>query len=114
MEAHIVLGNVDWDADALSRYARHLGVHVHQPVGRLDTDRGQLVFLHGDRPEAIRMALSQGVRYVCHGHSHLARDEVAGPTRLINPGALSRTHRRTVALLDTDTDELTFYQVPRC
>jgi len=114
VETHIVFGNVDWGADALSEYARSLGVYVHNPVGRLDTGRGELVFLHGDRAGAIRQALSRGVRYICHGHSHLARDEVTGPTRLINPGALSRTHRKTVALLDTDTDELTFYPVPRC
>ena len=114
VEAHIVFGNVDWDVAVLSEYARHLGVHVDHPVGRLSCAGGQLVFLHGDRPARIRQAIAEGAKYVCHGHTHLASDQTYGPTRLICPGALSRTHRNTVALLDTDADELMFYEVQGC
>jgi len=111
VETRIVFGNVDSNIDGLSTYARHLGIQVDHPIGRLDIGGGYLVFMHGDRPTAMHQAVAQGVRYLCHGHTHLPRDEIRGSTRIINPGALSRSHRRTVAILDTDADELTFYQV---
>ncbi len=111
MEARVVFGNVDSNIDGLSNYARQLGIQVDHPIGRLDIDGGNLVFMHGDQSGAMRQAVAQGVKYLCHGHTHLASDEVRRSTRVICPGALSRVHRRTVAVLDTDKDELTFYQV---
>ena len=60
-----------------------------------------------------RAHLAAEVRYLCHGHTHTALDARRGKTRVINPGALHRAAEYTVALLDTDTDTLTFYPVPR-
>jgi hypothetical protein len=53
-----------------------------------------------------------GVHYVFHGHTHLARDETIHGIRIINPGALHRAQRKTVAVLDTDGDSVTFYEIP--
>jgi predicted phosphodiesterase len=44
--------------------------------------------------------------YVCHGHTHKVRDERIGEVHVINPGALRRARRHTVAILDTDGDTL--------
>ncbi|RLS46748.1 MAG: metallophosphoesterase, partial [Planctomycetota bacterium] len=53
----------------------------------------------------------EGVDYLLHGHTHVCRDERHGATRIINPGALHRASEFTVALLDTDSDELQFLVV---
>lgn len=108
----LVFGNTDWDIENLSRYAVGLGIVNDHPVGRLTLDGGgALVFTHGDNEQIMAQAIKQQVRYLCHGHTHRASDTRKGKTRIINPGALFRAREYTVALLDTDTDELTFYPV---
>ncbi|GAB4190213.1 MAG: metallophosphoesterase [Phycisphaeraceae bacterium] len=110
--ARLVFGNTDWDIVALSEYARFLGVTVDHPVGELALEQGELVFCHGHESAVMNQALGRGVRYLCHGHTHQAADQRQGHTRVINPGALCRAHRYTVAVLNTDTDQLDFIQVP--
>ncbi len=110
---HIVFGNCDWDAASLTGYAEHLGMAVGDPVGRLRLDGRVLVFQHGHQAAAMEQALAGGADYLCHGHTHEARDERIGATRLINPGALFRASRYSVAVLDTATDGLRFIPVPR-
>ncbi len=110
--AHLVFGNSDWDTGPLGNYAISLGIQVDHPVGRIELDRGELVFCHGHQAHVMIEALGQDVRYLCHGHTHQASDTRSGTTRIINPGALCRAHRYTVAVLDTSTDGLTFLTVP--
>ncbi|NJL32014.1 MAG: metallophosphoesterase family protein [Phycisphaerales bacterium] len=85
LPAHLVFGNVDWDHASMTRYARHLGLHVDHPVGELVLDGKRLRFMHGDDPLAMSKALADQVDYLCHGHSHRMRDETQGSTRIINP-----------------------------
>ncbi len=109
--AHLVFGNVDWDAASMTRYAQHLGLNVAHPVGELLIDGKKIRFMHGDDPQAMGKALSDQVDYLLHGHSHRMRDERQGKTRIINPGALFRAQTYSVAMLDTQTDQLSFYEV---
>ena len=51
------------------------------------------------------------VDYIFHGHSHQIRDEQLDGVRIINPGALCRANPKTVATLDTETDQLTFHKI---
>jgi len=44
--------------------------------------------------------------YLLHGHSHISADSRVGQTRRICPDALNRAEHLSVALLDTDSDEL--------
>lgn len=111
IEAHVVFGNTDWDAAALGDYARDLGIAVDHPLGRLALRGGALVFCHGHVAADMQRALAEGARYLCHGHTHRALDQRAGPTRVINPGALFRASEYTVALLDTEEDALRFLSV---
>ncbi len=111
IEAHLVFGNTDWDAPALAEYAADLGIRVDDPIGRIHLPSGELVFCHGHMPGDLQQALAEHVRYLCHGHTHRTMDIHQGPTRVINPGALFRATDYTVALLDTDTDELRFLRV---
>ena len=51
------------------------------------------------------------VDYLLHGHTHVVRDERVSGKRIINPGALHRAARKTVATLDVDRDELIFHEI---
>lgn len=48
--------------------------------------------------------------YLFSGHTHVRMDKRIGRTRQINPGAIGGTRKqsRSIAILDTDTDELIF------
>ena len=109
---HVVFGNVDADTIELTRYAQAIGLEVDHPVGRLELGDKTIVFTHGDRPEPLRQAVEQGVDYLAHGHTHRRRDERIGNTRVINPGALHRAKDYSAAILNTESDSLTFVQVP--
>ncbi len=104
--AHIVFGNTDYNATELGRYAQALGIQMDHPEGRLTLEGKTIVFQHGHRDHAMRAALTQGVDYLLHGHTHRCRDERIGPTRVINPGALTRATPYTVACLDLKTGRL--------
>ena len=111
IESHLVFGNCDWDSTPLHRYAVDVGVQVDHPVGRLEFHDEALVFMHGHDHRAMAKALAEPVRWLCHGHTHEKADVRRGPTRIINPGALHRAAIYTVAILETDTDQLTFFPV---
>ena len=64
----------------------------------------RIAVLHGH--VGMKDMLTKRPDYVIHGHSHIAADCRIGPTRRICPGALDRAESLTVALLDTETEEL--------
>lgn len=111
VELRVVYGNVDWNTKGLTQHARQLGITVDHPMGWLQPAGGDLVYLHGDNADNERTAIAAGVRYLCHGHTHMQCDHRVESTRVINPGALHRTQMYTVALLDTEQDMLTFFPV---
>jgi len=83
-------------------------------MGRIELPDGRaFVFTHGDNAKIMQQSLEQEVAYLCHGHTHLAQDEHIRSTRVINPGALSRAAQYSVALIDTESNDLTFYPVPK-
>lgn len=115
--AHVVFGNCDPDWRTQAEYARSLGLHVDHPSGRLQVGNQSVAFAHGDNPAHERQAVSACADYFCHGHSHLVRDEKAGRTRIVNPGALFRAACYTVARLDPEAgrlEVLTVQRVPGC
>lgn len=112
IESHVVFGNTDWDIESLAEYAEDLDVAVDHPVGRITLgDGAELVFCHGHENAPMQQAITDGVRYLCHGHTHRQADERQGSTRVINPGALFRATLYSVAVLDTETDQLVFHEV---
>ena len=108
----LVLGNCD-DERSLARYAELVDVRCDHPAGRVEVDGRVIAFTHGHIGSAVRDALDDGVDYLAHGHTHEMRDERLGSTRVINPGALFRAARYTVAILDPASDRLEFIDVPR-
>lgn len=111
--ARVVFGNCDWDVGGLTSYARNLDIAVDHPMGRVNADGHVIAFTHGHLPGLMQEALEEGVDYLLHGHTHALRDDRAGDTRIINPGALFRASRYTAVILDTATDELTVLEVPK-
>ena len=109
VEIHIVFGNVDCELRRLSSCARELGLSVDHPLGRISHAGKVLLFQHGHVKSDMEVALAREVDYLCHGHTHVRRDDRVGRIRVINPGALQRAAVHTVALLDMRADELRFF-----
>ena len=112
-DAHVVFGNCDFDHKALGRYAESVGVRNHHPAGTLQADGTVVCFTHGHLEREMRSLLESKPGYLLHGHTHETRDESDGSTRIVNPGALFRASRYTVAVVDTDRDNVEFRPVEK-
>ena len=110
--AAFVFGNTDWDRATLARYAEKMGVACYGSFADLELGGKKVAVIHGDDFKLKQCLLcEQRHDYLLQGHTHLRADERVGKVRLINPGALHRAREKTVALLDTDADRLTFLTV---
>lgn len=110
--AMFVFGNNDWDRHPLEAYARILGIECGNEEGALSFDDKRAIVTHGDDPLIInRIFEAQSIDYLFVGHTHEKMDARKGRIRVINPGALYRARQKTVALLDTVTDNLEFLMV---
>jgi len=112
VNARIVLGNCDWPEAPLLRHARAMDVRVDHPRGHIEIAGRSIAFTHGHLEHLVRQSLDDRADYLLLGHTHEARDERIGSTRVINPGALFRTARYTAALLDPVADSLEFIEIP--
>jgi putative phosphoesterase len=109
---HFVFGNNEYDHAALRSRSKALGLHCHGNLAEFDFDGKRLAMLHGhDHALMHKLLAGNSYDYLVHGHTHVRRDERFGRTRILNPGALHRARAKSVALLDTATDALTFLPV---
>lgn len=112
-----VWGNTDLPDPTLAQYAGALGLTPPASVPTwIRADGKTIAVFHGHEHafERLMAGLEQGddgtaalgrhVDYVLHGHTHVARDVRVGAVRIINPGALKRAERYTVATLDAAAD----------
>jgi putative phosphoesterase len=107
-----VFGNTDWDRAALARYAQSIGVACHPALAELNLGGKKFAVTHGDDLRLRqRLLAEQRHDYLLQGHTHVRADQRVGKMRVINPGALHRAKEKTVAVLDTLTDQLTFLTV---
>lgn len=110
--AAFVFGNTDWDRAGLARYAQSIGVACHGAFADLELGGKRFAVIHGDDFKLKqRLLAEQRHDYLLQGHTHVRADERVGKVRLINPGALHRAREKSVALLDTGTDRVTFLTV---
>ena len=110
--AAFVFGNTDWDRAGLARYAASIEVACYGNFASLELAGKKLAIMHGDDLRLKQQVLSaQEHDYLLLGHSHVKLDQRVGRTRVINPGALHRVAQKTVATLDTVSDELEFLNV---
>ena len=112
LPAAFVFGNNDWDRADFERYAKELGIQCLGASGELELGGKKFMVMHGDDSRLMRRVIDQQLHdYLLFGHTHIAADRREGRLRLINPGALHRTRQKSVAILDTRTDQLTFINV---
>jgi putative phosphoesterase len=101
VDAHFVLGNCDWDAKAIRAAIHAIGATLHHGFGNLELAGRKIAFLHGhDRNRMRDLENSGDFDYLFYGHTHMAKEHVTGPTRVINPGALHRANPKTFIILD--------------
>jgi len=114
LRAYFVFGNNDADnVPALRTAIRETHGACLELAGEVTLAGKRIALTHGHMHTDVRRLLAARPDYLFSGHSHIAADEHTGPTRRINPGALHRAAEYTVALLNLETDELSFLTVPR-
>jgi putative phosphoesterase len=107
-----VIGNTDYDPEAMAAEAELFDVRALGIGATLDVGGVTIAVTHGDDPRRLReLLVNPRVKYLFTGHSHVAHDRREGAVRWINPGALHRAARKTVATLDLTTDELRYHEI---
>ena len=73
----------------------------------------RIAVTHGDNPKLVRqiMEADPGYDYLFVGHTHVAGEHRDGKLRIINPGALHRAAKKTVALVDMKSDKVRHIKV---
>lgn len=107
-----VWGNMD-DPDAGTRaYLEATGISVVDPApARVEVSGKSIEVYHGHEPQFRAALRNPKADYILHGHTHVAWDERIGGARVINPGALHRAARYTVATLDLPEGVVEFHEV---
>jgi putative phosphoesterase len=109
---YFVFGNNDVDtAPALRETALRIGATCLDWGGSVTLAGKRIAITHGDRNSELRSLLAAEPDYLLSGHSHVALEAMHGTTRCINPGALHRAAKLTVACLDLISGELEFLEV---
>lgn len=98
---HFVFGNVDYDQSSLRAAIEQAGQTCHGPFASIELAGKKIAMLHGD--DTLRLAQeTRGGQWdlVCHGHTHVARNEKVGGTLVLNPGALYRARPHSLAIVE--------------
>ena len=113
---HAVRGNNDGEREGLASAFEALeGGRLHGRFAELEFDGLEFAVLHGEqRPVIEALATSGEYEYILHGHWHVRERRDVDGTTVLNPGAHFPTvpaEHRTVAVVDTGADEVTFHDV---
>ena len=107
-----VLGNNDNSEEIRSAIQEVENANCLGWKGEIRLAGKRIAIAHGHRPNDLHQLLSTNPDYLLSGHSHVAHDFREGITRRINPGALHRAAKYSVALLNLVTDELSYLPIP--
>ena len=114
LPGYFVFGNNDADnCPALRRAIDKVNGVCLGWGGEVTLAGKRIALAHGHLHTDVRRVVAARPEYLLFGHSHVPTDEREGAVRRINPGALHRAEKYTVALLDLETDALEFLEVPR-
>lgn len=106
LTTHFVYGNMDDPAELREAIAEPEHT-LHEQLGTLEIEGRRLAFLHGHDVKLLRHTIGSGhYDLVCHGHTHSYSRTVQGRTLVLNPGALGRTSRPSLAVVDLTSLEV--------
>ena len=109
-----VFGNHDSDmVPYLEEAATATGVVCLGWGGVIEMSGHRIGVAHGHLTTDIRRVLADEPDFLLLGHSHIPDDSRVGTVRRINPGAIHRAERFTVAVLDLANGKLQLIQVPK-
>jgi putative phosphoesterase len=105
--AHFVFGNCDLDRASLRQAIEGIGGTLHEQWGHLELNGVKIAWTHGDDKRQFQdLERSGHFDYLFYGHTHVAAQHRAGPTLVVNPGALHRARLKTFVVLDLEKREL--------
>jgi uncharacterized protein len=95
---HFVFGNCDHDRKTLTRAIERARQTCHGNFGELQLEGVRIALLHGHDEELLEASIAGDCfDLVCHGHTHVVRQEQRGNTLVLNPGAVHRANPHTIA-----------------
>lgn len=110
---YFCFGNHDCDnVPYLLESAKKVGAYCLKWGGEIELNEKRIAIVHGHLTMDLKPLLQKEPHYLLSGHSHMSSDRIEGSTRRINPGALHRADKHTVAILDLKLDELRFLEIP--
>lgn len=109
---HFVIGNHD-DELVLQQAAVEHGATCHGELMDLSIGGRRIMMSHGHLKSSMKAMETAAPDYHLFGHSHVALDEFESSTRRINPGALFRTKHPSIAIIDTESNDVEFLLVPK-
>lgn len=111
LPAYYVWGNNDFDEAELAAAIEVAGGICLGLGGEVDLGGKRVAVTHGHATGTVRRLASADPDYLLYGHTHVVADDRRGATRWINPGALHRAPRWSVAVLDLGADALRIIEV---
>ncbi len=111
LPGYYVFGNNDFDEPGLPAAMAGAGGVCLERGGIIEVGGRRIAVTHGDSAREARRLLGLNPDLFLYGHSHQAADVGREGVRWINPGALHRASRWTVAVLDLADDSLDFLAV---
>ena len=110
LKMKFVFGNNDGDMAKLNEIAKLYDFEEITYTKEFVFKNKKFFVCHGTDPSLLDSAIkSQSFDYIITGHTHCARDETIGKTRIINPGSLFSI-TKSIAVLDVENDRLIFKQ----
>lgn len=110
---HFVLGNCDHNAAELQAAIEAGGQHFHGLFGEIELGGVRIALLHSHERTRFQQAVaSDEYQVVCYGHTHIAATDRTETGKLIlNPGALYRAAKHSIAVLDLPECEATIVEL---
>ena len=105
--AKFVLGNEDKEQEELNNESLRLGFGSIERQLVFEIDGVKLIMFHGSDVPFFRECVASGeYNYIIKGHTHFFENYISNKSRIINPGSLHRAYEFTVAILNTETDNV--------
>lgn len=109
---HLVFGNCDFQRAELWAAIEQAGMTCHGRFGDISLGGRRIALIHSDDAAEFRRICASGeYDLVCYGHTHVAEQHRQGKTLILNPGALYRASRHTLAIVELDALEATIVPV---